>query len=179
MCHVITTGAPLLDPKLSADGRTVAFVCGDEVYVTAVDDDAAPRRVTAGAREIEGVSHGVADYVAQARARGGSLHSRWFLLFGTSYLPALPPSRRSRRSRRMIYQRCPSRHNLSHRRGAQEELERADGFWLSPRGAWLAYEEVDERHIPAYRITHQGEELDYTASRPSTFEEHRYSTVTS
>ena len=99
MRHVIATGAPLLDPKLSADGRTVAFVCGDEVYVTAVDDDAAPRRVTAGAREIEGVSHGVADYVAQARARGGSLHSRWFVLFGTSDLPGLSLPRGARGAR--------------------------------------------------------------------------------
>ena len=41
---------------------------------------------------------------------------------------------------------------------AQEELERADGFWLSPGGTRVAFEEVDESHVPPYRIVHQGED---------------------
>jgi len=140
----LPAGAPLLDAKLSADGSTVAFVCGNEVYAVDVDASAgsagsagSPRRLTSGARGVEGLSNGVSDYVAQ------------------------------------------------------EELERADGFWLSPRGGLVAFESADERHIPAYRITHQGESsgLSPTAqeletagagggkpwAEPSvTFEEHRY-----
>ena len=38
---------------------------------------------------------------------------------------------------------------------AMEELSRPEGFWLSPDGSAVAFEEVDEAHIPAYRIVHQ------------------------
>ncbi|MGC9400366.1 MAG: S9 family peptidase [Anaerolineae bacterium] len=41
---------------------------------------------------------------------------------------------------------------------AQEELHREHGFWWSPDGAYLAFTEVDERHVPRYRIVHQGRE---------------------
>ena len=51
---------------------------------------------------------------------------------------------------------------------AQEEMGRSSGFWWSPDGAWLAFTEVDESDIPAYRIVHQGVEA------PDTYEEHRY-----
>eukprot|EP00438_Fugacium_kawagutii_P029515 Skav222741 [mRNA] locus=scaffold2390:508011:513470:- [translate_table: standard] len=30
----------------------------------------------------------------------------------------------------------------------QEELDRYEGFWISPDGAMVAYEEVTEAHIP-------------------------------
>jgi dipeptidyl-peptidase-4 len=53
---------------------------------------------------------------------------------------------------------------------AQEELDRRDGFWWSPDGLWIAYEEVDERHIPPYVITHQSAET----TGPEAREEHRY-----
>jgi dipeptidyl-peptidase-4 len=39
---------------------------------------------------------------------------------------------------------------------AQEELDRSSGFWWSPDGRWIAYQETDERAIPPYTITHQG-----------------------
>lgn len=39
---------------------------------------------------------------------------------------------------------------------AQEEMGRYDGFWWSPDGKRLAFTEVDETHIPIYRIVHQG-----------------------
>ena len=32
---------------------------------------------------------------------------------------------------------------------AQEELDRFSGFWWSPDGSRIAYEEADERHIPS------------------------------
>jgi dipeptidyl-peptidase-4 len=50
---------------------------------------------------------------------------------------------------------------------AQEELDRQTGFWWSPDGRWIAYQETDERHIPLYTIAHQG------GAEYST-EEHRY-----
>jgi dipeptidyl-peptidase 4 len=53
---------------------------------------------------------------------------------------------------------------------AQEELGRQVGFWWSPDGARLAFTEVDERHIPAYRIVHQGK----SGTGPDAWEEHRY-----
>ena len=40
---------------------------------------------------------------------------------------------------------------------AQEELDRAEGFWISPLGDQIALCRVDERHIPPYTITHQGQ----------------------
>eukprot|EP00978_Attheya_sp_CCMP212_P041542 scaffold239363_cov50-Attheya_sp.AAC.1 len=67
---------------------------------------------------------------------------------------------------------------------AQEELERADGFWLSPQGTQFVFEAVDESHIPPYRIQHQGEskglsttlttETDMRKASTVTYEEHRY-----
>lgn len=38
---------------------------------------------------------------------------------------------------------------------AMEELSRPEGFWLSPNGQLLAFEQVDEGHIPPYRLVHQ------------------------
>jgi dipeptidyl-peptidase 4 len=53
---------------------------------------------------------------------------------------------------------------------AQEELGRASGLWWSPDGARLAVAEVDESHIPVYRIVHQGsDEVGEGAE-----EDHRY-----
>ena len=41
---------------------------------------------------------------------------------------------------------------------AQEEMDRSHGFWWSPDSQWLAFEEVDETHIPVYRILHLGKD---------------------
>ncbi len=50
---------------------------------------------------------------------------------------------------------------------AQEEMARPHGFWWSPDGSRIAYTEVDETHIPVWRIVHEGREV------PS-WEDHRY-----
>jgi dipeptidyl-peptidase 4 len=53
---------------------------------------------------------------------------------------------------------------------AQEEMGRSRGAWWSPDSRWLAFEEVDERHIPEYTITHQGKNEVGEAAQ----EQHRY-----
>src|SRR2546421_5971868 len=50
---------------------------------------------------------------------------------------------------------------------AQEELDRHSGFWVSRDARWLAFELVDDRHIPVDPIVHQGHTL-------IEIEEHRY-----
>ena len=53
---------------------------------------------------------------------------------------------------------------------AQEEMARHEGFWWSPDSSHLAFEEVDETHIPEYRIVHQGKDAVGDAAQ----EDHRY-----
>ena len=53
---------------------------------------------------------------------------------------------------------------------AQEEMGRPYGFWLSPDGSQIAFCEVDETHIPVYRIVHQGSD----AVGEGAQEDHRY-----
>ena len=50
---------------------------------------------------------------------------------------------------------------------AQEEFDQSDGFWWSPDGARIAFLQVDERHVPAFPIVHQGRATVET-------EHHRY-----
>lgn len=53
---------------------------------------------------------------------------------------------------------------------AQEEMGRHAGWWWSPDGSRIAFVEVDETHIPAYRIVHQGKD----AVGDGAQEDHRY-----
>ncbi len=53
---------------------------------------------------------------------------------------------------------------------AQEEMGRQHGFWWSPSGVWLAFEEVDERRIAPLRIHHYSDAL----VGPDAEEQHRY-----
>ena len=53
---------------------------------------------------------------------------------------------------------------------AQEEMGRFHGYWWSPDGKALAFEEVDETHIPVYRIVHQGKDSTGEGAQ----EDHRY-----
>ena len=53
---------------------------------------------------------------------------------------------------------------------AQEEMERSRGYWWSPDSRYLAFVEVDERHIPVYRIVHQGKDGIGEGAQ----EDHRY-----
>ncbi len=53
---------------------------------------------------------------------------------------------------------------------AQEEMDRRHGFWWSPDSARIAFAEVDETHIPVYRILHQGKDAVGAGAQ----EDHRY-----
>lgn len=53
---------------------------------------------------------------------------------------------------------------------AQEEMYRQQGFWWSPDSRSIAFEEVDETHIPVYRIVHQGKDQVGEGAQ----EDHRY-----
>ncbi len=53
---------------------------------------------------------------------------------------------------------------------AQEEMGRFQGYWWSPDSKHLAFEEVDETHIPLYRIMHQGKHALGEAAQ----EDHHY-----
>jgi dipeptidyl-peptidase-4 len=53
---------------------------------------------------------------------------------------------------------------------AEEEMARHDGFWWSPCGTRIAFAEVDETHIPVYRIVHQGKD----ATGVGAEEDHHY-----
>lgn len=53
---------------------------------------------------------------------------------------------------------------------AQEELARSRGYWWSPDSQKLAFVEVDETHIPVYRIMHLGK----GAVGEGAQEDHRY-----
>lgn len=107
-----------IDPRLSPDGRRVAFVRDGELY--AVDlalEGGEPRRLTfdAPAAEEHGdrpLTNGLAEFVAQ------------------------------------------------------EEMGRSGGFWWSPDGESLAYEQVDASPVPVFLIPHPGaDEVDLEAHR--------------
>ena len=53
---------------------------------------------------------------------------------------------------------------------AQEELDRYEGFWISPDGGMVAFEEVTEAHIPQFRIMHSGS----ASVGDEAQEDHRY-----
>ncbi len=53
---------------------------------------------------------------------------------------------------------------------AQEEMGRNRGYWWSPDSQKLAFVEVDETHIPVYRIVHQGKD----GLGDGAQEDHRY-----
>ena len=44
---------------------------------------------------------------------------------------------------------------------AQEEMGRHHGYWWSHDSSKVAFTEVDERHIPVYRIEHQGKDAPH------------------
>ncbi len=53
---------------------------------------------------------------------------------------------------------------------AQEEMRRLTGLWWSKDSRHIAFQEVDETHIPVYRIMHQGKD----ETGPSAQEDHGY-----
>jgi dipeptidyl-peptidase-4 len=53
---------------------------------------------------------------------------------------------------------------------AQEEMGRHDGYWWSPCGKRIVFTQVDETHIPVYRIVHQGKDTTGEGAQ----EDHHY-----
>ncbi|CAH0479335.1 unnamed protein product [Peronospora belbahrii] len=53
----------------------------------------------------------------------------------------------------------------------QEELNRFRGFWWAPDSSRLAFEEIDESHIPKFRIMHSG---SAEPTGDAAQEDHRY-----
>jgi len=51
---------------------------------------------------------------------------------------------------------------------AQEEMERSEGYWWSDDSRFIAFTQVDESNVPAFRISHSG------SDNPDQTEEHRY-----
>lgn len=97
-------------PRISPDGRLVAFVRSGDLYVSPVSRGE-QRRLTHDAED--GLTNGLAEFIAQ------------------------------------------------------EELDRADGFWWSHDSSRIAFIRADSRHIPRFPIVHQGkDDLD--------IEYHRY-----
>ncbi|CAM6096505.1 unnamed protein product [Calypogeia fissa] len=58
-----TAWCPILDPQLSPDGCSIAYVWDDEIYVIPISGGEAVQ-ITSGARET-GKTHGLAEYIAQ------------------------------------------------------------------------------------------------------------------
>jgi dipeptidyl-peptidase-4 len=53
---------------------------------------------------------------------------------------------------------------------AQEEMSRSHGYWWAPDNEHIAFVEVDETHIPIFRIVHQGKDTVGKGAQ----EDHRY-----
>mmetsp|Transcript_23986 Transcript_23986/g.52242 ORF Transcript_23986/g.52242 Transcript_23986/m.52242 type:complete len:413 (-) Transcript_23986:10-1248(-) len=104
-----------LDPHLSPDGESVAFVRDSELYILGLGKDAVATRLTYNARG-QGKTNGLADFVAQ------------------------------------------------------EEMSHYHGYWWSPDSKLIAFEHVDESHIPQFRIMHQGSDSVGMDAQ----EDHRY-----
>eukprot|EP00960_Hanusia_phi_P014932 441905-Hanusia_phi.AAC.4 len=96
-----TNVPPILDARISSDGRVVGFVWDRELYLVSTDCRSKPVQLTSGARGTE-YTNGLADYIAQ------------------------------------------------------EEMDRYEGYWISKDSSKIAFQQVDESHIPKYRIMHQG-----------------------
>lgn len=107
-----------IDPKLSPDGRRVAFVRDGELYALDLEPEGGEaRRLTfdASAADEHGDrprTNGLAEFIAQ------------------------------------------------------EEMGRASGYWWSPDGDWLAYEQVDASPVSVFLIPHPGADaIDLEAHR--------------
>ena len=115
----MTRDIPIYSETAIFDMRAIRVVVGSHhkhTQVCAVDiNEGVPRRLTTGARDVEGVTNGVADYCAM------------------------------------------------------EEMDRYEGFWLSPTGNRVCFERVDETDVYLLKIPRPGDAED-----PGAAEEHRY-----
>ena len=73
-------------------------------------------------------------------------------LYCTSTLPSIVPAQ----PRRLTFDArdCPNKTNGLAEFIAQEEMDRNDGFWWSDDSRFIAFTQVDESNVPAFRISH-------------------------
>lgn len=64
-------GSPAIDPQWSPDGKSIAFVQNKELHVIDAWSSVAAKALTSGA-EKQGVTHGLAEYIAQEELDRGS-----------------------------------------------------------------------------------------------------------
>jgi len=157
-----------LDPRLSPDGRRVAFVSGRELHVLEVESGEA-RRLTQGAGE--GVTRGLAEYVAQEemdRHEGTwwSPDSRTLLFQETDEGPVerlaiLDPARPEREPVRLAYPRA-GRENARVRLGAVS----ADGGEVR----WLEWDRERHPYLARVRWETGGPPLVVVQNRAQTEE---------
>ena len=84
---------PIIDPKFSPDGSQIGFVQGAEIHIVEADGSGPPRALTSGA-VAGGVTHGLAEFIAQeemGRSSGWwwSDDGKWvaFCEVGESHIP--------------------------------------------------------------------------------------------
>ncbi|CAM9194892.1 unnamed protein product [Discosporangium mesarthrocarpum] len=133
-------GSGALDPQLSPDGKLVAFVKDREIFPP-VDSSVPPSSDPC--------------YLCSICLNSVGCHNQ-----GTPPLPV------------QVTFGAQSM-NVTHGLAdfvAQEEMERYRGFWWSLNSKSIAFTEVDERHIPAFRIVHQGKDAVGDLAQ----EDHRY-----
>ncbi|MGO9558604.1 MAG: DPP IV N-terminal domain-containing protein, partial [Acidimicrobiales bacterium] len=122
----------------------------------------------ARSRFVMGVAEGAPPVLCPRLSPDGTKIA--FVQEGDLYVVGTAPGREGEPSRRLTTSATEGITNGIAEFIAQEEMDRSNGCWWSPDSRYLAYTEVDERHIPVYRIVHQGSD----DVGPTAQEDHRY-----
>eukprot|EP00904_Undaria_pinnatifida_P001376 jgi/Undpi1/11239/HiC_scaffold_30.g13537.m1 len=143
-------GVGAVDPQMSPDGRLVAFVKDGEIFVASVEPPPDPHgrgnifATAAATTAASPVAAGIERNASPLSSTAGAAAAAAVLL---------PPPVQ------LTFGGCSK--GVTHGLAdfvAQEEMDRYRGFWWSLDSASIAFTEVDERHIPSFRIMHQGKD---------------------
>eukprot|EP00752_Nemacystus_decipiens_P006477 g5831.t2 len=132
-------GVGAVDPQMSPDGSMVAFVKDGEIFVAPVEPVSEVQQAKANVAMLRAVQYGNPPPPAPAATAEAGANLRapvQLTFFGRT-------------------------NGVTHGLAdfvAQEEMDRYRGFWWSLDSSKIAFTEVDERHIPSFRIMHQGKE---------------------